>query len=122
MSFQRIGICSVVLMVTPFLISSPAMAQSNSSTAGVTHATTRDGQHDFDFDFGTALLTAPVGAFKDGRSELFNQDTFHGRSILVRGVWSDIAANSGTYKESYSDDVGKTWKAAFLGSLTRENQ
>jgi hypothetical protein len=63
-----------------------------------------------------------VGGFKDGRSELFNQDTFNGRSILVRGVWSDITANSHTYEESYSDDVGKTWKAAFLGSLTREKQ
>jgi hypothetical protein len=51
-----------------------------------------------------------VGAFKDGRSELFNQDAFNGRLILVRGVRSDIAANSHTYEESYSDDVGKTWK------------
>jgi len=63
-----------------------------------------------------------VGGFKDGRGELFNQDTFNGRSILVRGVWSDITANSHTYEESYSDDVGRTWKAAFLGSLTRQKQ
>jgi hypothetical protein len=39
-----------------------------------------------------------VGAFKDGRSELFNQDTFNGRSIMVRGVGSDITGNSHTYE------------------------
>jgi len=68
-------------------------------------------------------LTLPlVGAFKDGRGELYNQDTFDDRSILVRGVWSDIKPNSHSYEESYSDDGGKTWKPAFLAHLTRERQ
>ena len=35
-----------------------------------------------------------IGSFKDGRGELFSQDTFKGRSILTRGVWSDIAPDS----------------------------
>jgi hypothetical protein len=66
-------------------------------------------------------LTPPlVGAFKDGRGELFSQDTLNGRSILVRAVWSDIKPDSHHFEESYSDDGGKTWAPAFIASLTRE--
>jgi hypothetical protein len=68
------------------------------------------------------VLSAPlIGSFKEGRGELFAQDTFHDKSILVRGVWSDIAPDSHRYEESYSNDGGKTWAAAFIGDLTREH-
>jgi hypothetical protein len=66
------------------------------------------------------LNPALIGAFKDGRGELFSQDTFNGRSILVRGVWSDIKPDSHHFEESYSDDGGKTWAPAFIANLTRE--
>ena len=70
-----------------------------------------------------AVLNPPlVGAFKGGRGDLLNQDTFKNRSILVRGVWSDITPNSHSYEESYSDDGGTTWKAAFIANLTREKE
>jgi hypothetical protein len=66
-------------------------------------------------------LTPPlVGAFKDGRGELFAQDTLNGRSILVRAVWSDIKPDSHHYEESYSTDGGKTWARAFSANLTRD--
>lgn len=61
-----------------------------------------------------------VGSFKNGRGELYSQDTFDGRSILVRGVWSDIAPTSHRYGEAYSDDGGRTWEAVFMANLTRE--
>lgn len=61
-----------------------------------------------------------VGAFKDGRGELFASDTFNGRAILVRGVWSDITPDSHRYEEAYSDDGGKTWAPSFIANLTRE--
>jgi hypothetical protein len=63
-----------------------------------------------------------VGAFKDGRGEFYAQDTFHDRSVLVRGVWSDVAPDSHRYEESYSDDGGKTWMPAFIASLTCEKK
>jgi hypothetical protein len=62
-----------------------------------------------------------IGSFKNGRGELYSQDTYDGRSILVRGVWSDIKADSHRYEESYSDDGGKTWEAVFSASLTRRH-
>jgi hypothetical protein len=61
-----------------------------------------------------------VGSFNSGRGELFAQDTFAGRTILVRGVWSDIKPDSHHYEESYSADGGRTWAQAFIANLTRE--
>jgi hypothetical protein len=60
-----------------------------------------------------------VGSFHDGVGELFSQDTFRNRSILVRGKWSAIAADSHQYEESYSQDGGASWHQAFLAKLTR---
>ncbi len=66
------------------------------------------------------LNTPTIGAFKDGRGELFASDTFKGRSILVRGVWSDIKPDSHRYEESYSADGGSSWAPAFIATLTRD--
>src|ERR1022692_3899812 len=63
-----------------------------------------------------ASLGSPlIGSFKDGRGELFSQDTFHDKSILVRAVWSNITPDSHSYEESYSNDGGKTWAPSQLG-------
>ena len=67
-----------------------------------------------------AFAGATTGSFKEGRGELYSQDTLNGRSILVRGVWSDITANAHRYEESYSDDGGQTWEPVFTASLTRK--
>ena len=74
-------------------------------------------------DSKAGVLEAPlIGEFKDGRGEFFAQDTFHDKSILVHGVWSDIAPDSHHFEISYSNDGGKTWAAAFIADLTREKQ
>ena len=69
------------------------------------------------------MLTQPtIGEFKNGRGELYNQETFNGRAIMVRGVWSEIQPNSHRFEESFSEDGGKTWEPVFVGTLTRESQ
>jgi hypothetical protein len=60
-----------------------------------------------------------IGAFKNGRGELYSQDSVNGRSILVRAVWSEITPDAHRYEESYSDDGGRTWAPAFIASLRR---
>ncbi|HLJ86731.1 MAG TPA: hypothetical protein VKZ53_07895 [Candidatus Angelobacter sp.] len=65
------------------------------------------------------LATPLIGSFKDGRAEMVSTDTYQGKSILVRGMWSDITPNTHRYEEAYSDDVGKTWLTAFSANLTR---
>lgn len=61
-----------------------------------------------------------IGDFENGRGELIEQDTLDGRSILVRGVWSDITPTTHTYQESYSADDGRTWRVAFTAHKTKE--
>jgi hypothetical protein len=61
-----------------------------------------------------------VGSFNAGRGELFAQDTFHDKSILVRGTWSDITPDSHHFEEAYSEDGGRTWAPAFVAQLTRD--
>lgn len=68
------------------------------------------------------LAGALIGAFEDGRGELYAQDTLDGRSILVRATWSEITADAHHFEEDYSDDGGKTWAPAFVASLTRLQQ
>jgi hypothetical protein len=68
------------------------------------------------------LTSGLIGSFKDGRGELFAQDTFDGKSVLIRGVWSDIKPDSHHFEESYSNDGGKTWSTAFIAELTRLGQ
>lgn len=65
------------------------------------------------------LSTGLVGAFRDGRGELYAHDTYQGREILVRGVWSAITPNTHHYEESYSDDGGASWSPVFMAELTR---
>jgi hypothetical protein len=74
-------------------------------------------------DSKTGVLTPPlIGAFKDGRGELFSQDTRKDRAILIRAVWSDITPDSHHFEESFSDDGGKTWAPALIATLTRDKQ
>ena len=68
------------------------------------------------------LTPGLIGSFKNGRGELYAQDTVAGRSILIRGVWSEIKPDSHHFEESFSEDGGKTWIPAFIADLTREKQ
>jgi hypothetical protein len=61
-----------------------------------------------------------IGAFNNGRGELFGQDTFNDKSILVRGTWSDITQDSHRFEQAFSEDGGKTWETNFIALLTRE--
>jgi hypothetical protein len=71
---------------------------------------------------GTLSQPPMIGEFKNGRGELFAQDIFNGRTILVRFVWSDITPNSHHVEQSFSDDGGKTWEPNFVADLTRISQ
>jgi hypothetical protein len=63
--------------------------------------------------------TPTIGEFKNARGEFFDQESLHGRAILVRILWSDITPNSHRFEQSYSDDGGKTWEPNFVADVTR---
>jgi hypothetical protein len=71
-------------------------------------------------DSDRGVINSPtIGSFKEGRAELFASELYQGRNVLVRGVWSDITANSHRYEISYSQDGGRTWVTGFSAYLTR---
>jgi hypothetical protein len=60
-----------------------------------------------------------IGEFKNGVGEFYCQDTFNGRTILIRYEWSNITANSAHFEQSFSDDGGKTWEVNWITDQTR---
>ena len=60
-----------------------------------------------------------TGEFKDGRGEFFDQETFEGRSIYVRYVWSDATPTSCRWEQAFSADGGKTWETNWIMEFTR---
>jgi hypothetical protein len=74
-------------------------------------------------DSKAGVVNSPtIGSFKNGRGELLSQDTFQNKTILVKGVWSDITPDAHRYEELYSNDGGGTWHSAFIAQLTRSEK
>jgi hypothetical protein len=59
-----------------------------------------------------------IGSFKNGRGEMYDQETYNGKTILVRGVWSDITPTTHHFEQSFSEDGGKTWEPNFIAEKT----
>jgi|SRR5450432_1066837 len=60
-----------------------------------------------------------VGKFKDGRGEFFAHDTWEGKPVLVRFVWTKTTTDSPHFEQSYSTDEGKTWEVNWITDQTR---
>lgn len=72
---------------------------------------------------GAGVMNQPqIGEFKNGRGEFFDQESFNGRTILVRFVWSDITQYSHHVEQSFSDDGSRTWEPNFVATLTRSKE
>jgi len=72
-----------------------------------------------DLDNGTLDAPPVVGGFTGKRGEFFHQETFKGRTILVRYVWLDISPKSSRMEQSWSVDGGKTWEVNWICELSR---
>ena len=59
-----------------------------------------------------------VGAFHDGRGELFDAEDYNGRPIVVRYVWTHPTPNAAHFEQSFSPDWGRTWQANWILDLT----
>ena len=64
-------------------------------------------------------LTPMVGEFKNGRGEFYDQETWKGRYVFVRFIWSAITPDSAHFEQSYSNDGGKTWEVNWKTDQTR---
>lgn len=65
-------------------------------------------------------LDAPVhGAFSAGVGTFFGDDTFEGRPIRIRFLWSQVEANSARWEQAFSADAGATWEPNWIMEFTR---
>jgi len=60
-----------------------------------------------------------IGGFKEGRGEFYNQDSFEGKSIFVRFIWSNITPTSCHWEQAFSEDGGKSWETNWIMDFTR---
>jgi len=67
-----------------------------------------------------SLGTPMIGGFKDGRGEFFDQETFGGKAIFVRFIFSEITATSFRLEQAFSADGGKSWEPNWMATFTRE--
>ena len=68
----------------------------------------------------SGTLSQPtIGEFKDGVGEFFDQESFAGRSILVRFRISQIGAQSCRFEQAFSADGGRTWETNWIATDTR---
>ncbi|HYH10097.1 MAG TPA: hypothetical protein VEK11_23825, partial [Thermoanaerobaculia bacterium] len=65
------------------------------------------------------MAVPTVGEFRNGRGEFYSQESYNGRTILVRFVISDIKADSVRFEQAFSDDYGKTWEVNWIATDTR---
>ncbi len=59
-----------------------------------------------------------IGSFKNGIGEMYDQETYNGKTILVRGIWSEIKDHSHKFEQAFSADGGKTWETNFIAEKT----
>ena len=82
--------------------------------------------HQWSLHFANASdgsVTDPsTGEFHDGRGEFYSPDTFNGRAILTRQIWSKITPDSHQFEQAFSTDGGKTWETNFVANLTRADE
>jgi hypothetical protein len=65
-------------------------------------------------------LDPPVrGGFKDGIGTFLAEDTFKGKPIIVRFIWSDITPTSTRWEQAFSPDDGETWEVNWVMESTR---
>ena len=66
------------------------------------------------------LLDPPViGSFSDGIGIFEGDDTFDGRPIRVRFVWSGVDGPTPRWEQAFSEDGGETWETNWVMDFMR---
>lgn len=60
------------------------------------------------------------GSFKDGIGSFYGDDTFEGKPIRVRFVWSHSGANQARWEQAFSWDQERHWEVNWVMQFERE--
>jgi hypothetical protein len=66
-----------------------------------------------------SLTTPLVGGFHNGRGLFMDRETFGGRPILARFVFTFSSAREFQIVQSFSPDDGKSWEPNWISTFTR---
>ena len=67
----------------------------------------------------SGALDPPVyGSFAGDRGVFLGEDTFEGRRILVRFIWSEITSGTPRWEQAFSEDDGDTWETNWVMEFT----
>ena len=65
-------------------------------------------------------LDAPMyGSFEQGVGTFFGDDTFDGKPIRIRFLWSQIKPHSARWEQAFSADAGQTWEPNWIMGFER---
>jgi hypothetical protein len=65
----------------------------------------------FDGRMPQAAVDPPMrGEFRDGVGTFYADDTYNGKPIRVRFIWSHITPTSARWEQAFSPDAGNTWE------------
>jgi hypothetical protein len=68
----------------------------------------------------SSSLDPPMrGAFKGGVGTFYADDTFSGKAIRVRFIWSQITAVSCQWEQAFSPDGGLNWETNWIMNFAR---
>jgi hypothetical protein len=68
----------------------------------------------------SARIDPPLaGRFDDGIGTFHGDDTFEGRPIRVRFLWTLITPTSARWEQAFSDDGGNSWETNWYMDFTR---
>ena len=69
---------------------------------------------------GVGTMSVPtVGEFRNGRGEFFDQETYNGRVLLVRNVWTVLSPSACHFEQAFSQDGGRTWEMNWVADDVR---
>jgi hypothetical protein len=71
-------------------------------------------------DSRNPVLDPPVvGTFSGGRGLFYGYDTFEGRPIRVRFIWSPVTLRTCRWEQACSGDSGNSWETNWIMAFTR---
>jgi len=60
-----------------------------------------------------------IGQFKDGVGAFYAQDSWKGKFVIVRFLWTKTTTPQPHFEQSFSNDGGKTWEVNWITDQTR---
>lgn len=79
--------------------------------------------HQWSLNFSSSsdgqMATPAIGQFENGVGTFLDQESYNGRTVLVRQLWSQITPNSYHFEQAFSADFGKSWEPNFIADLVR---